>query len=383
MLWIEVWADAVVGVSLLFIGLVLLLVAHARRGIPALWHTLAWLAGGVTAATGAIHLTEVWTLWSAHGWVACCIKVLAGLAALAGATALPLLLPGLLSRARPPNGPEGPQAQMEALHRELEALRAQLHQAHQAQQARREASQAQRTLARARCITALGEMAASVAHEVNQPLAAIVVNANACERWLAPPLPNLEEAREAIRRIARDAHRASEVVTRRHAFVRRVEPSRIKVALGQLVQATAALGQDQAREAGVVLRVEEEAALPPVQADRLLLQQVLFNLIENGIEACAGRAGEGRVEVSARHGVDGGVQVEVRDNGAGLPPQPSDQAFAAFHTTKPGRMGLGLASCRAIVETHGGQLWVRPHAEGGTSFGFNLPSAARVSGGQA
>lgn len=234
----------------------------------------------------------------------------------------------------------------------------------------------QRELARVARATTLGEMAASIAHEVNQPLAAIVANGQAVERWLDAVPPNEGEARAAVQRIVRDANRASNVIARIRGFLRRGEPSHESVSVDQLVDEVFALVRPEAERMEVNLAHASSGQVPPVTADRVQVQQVLLNLAMNALEAMARASSQPRtVEVIVRrHDVDT-VRVDVRDQGPGIDPAMQDHVFEAFHTTKPHGMGMGLAISRSIVEAHGGRLWVTPNYGPGVTFSFTLSCA--------
>jgi PAS domain S-box-containing protein len=235
-------------------------------------------------------------------------------------------------------------------------------------------SEAQSDLARVTRVTTMGELAASIAHEVNQPLAALVANGHACMRWLAQEPPNLDEAQDAARRIVRDANRASDVIVRIRAFLRRTEGSKDPVALEDLVQEPLLLVHDRLRHFGIELRFTLEENLPNVTADRVQIQQVLLNLAMNAIEAMATmQENFRRLDVTARRSGSHTVLIAVRDSGVGLGAENRDRVFEAFYTTKPDGMGLGLAISRSIVENHGGLLWASRNEGPGETFQFTLP----------
>jgi C4-dicarboxylate-specific signal transduction histidine kinase len=224
-------------------------------------------------------------------------------------------------------------------------------------------------------VTTIGAMAASIAHEVNQPLGAIVGNADICLRWLARATPDLVEVRDALCDIIADGHRASEVITRIRSFVRKESTQQMSLDLNEVVREAIALANHEVREKRVVLRTELAADLPPVCGDRIQLEQVLLNLIMNGIEAMS-EITERTRELVIRSGSDAEdkVLITVQDCGTGIAPQQAKRIFTAFYTTKPGGMGMGLAICRAIIEAHEGRLWVVPNAGPGATFQFTLPS---------
>lgn len=235
----------------------------------------------------------------------------------------------------------------------------------------------QAELAHATRVMTLGELTASIAHEVNQPLAAIVTNGNACLRWLGGAQPNFVEARQAVERIIKDSYRASEVISRVRALVRKTPPRNDPVDLNDVILEVLALAQNQARRSRVFLRRELANELPPVLGDRVQLQQVILNLVINGLEAIA-KSTEGERELTVTSGRDeaNNVIVKVRDTGTGIDPANADHLFDAFFTTKPDGMGMGLAISRTIIESHGGRLWATPNAAKGSVFQFTLPRAS-------
>jgi PAS domain S-box-containing protein len=238
--------------------------------------------------------------------------------------------------------------------------------------------EARAELARVARVTTMGELAASIAHEVNQPLAAVITNASACLRWLAATPSNIAEANAVVQRIVRDANRASEVIARIRAFLKRAEPRKTHLQVNEIVREVVTLVRGEARTHGVTVRVESAADLPPVLADQVELQQVLLNLILNAIEAMSAVTEHARVlEVAtAKYGADA-IVVAVRDSGTGLDPQRRERIFDAFYTTKPEGMGMGLAISRTIIDAHGGRLWAMPNEGPGTTFQFTLPIRVR------
>ncbi|MEY4753014.1 MAG: hypothetical protein RJA44_689 [Pseudomonadota bacterium] len=231
-------------------------------------------------------------------------------------------------------------------------------------------------LARVTRASTLGELAASIAHEVNQPLAAIVANGHASLRWLDARPPNEAEARAAVQRIIRDANRASEVITRIRGFLRRGELQRVPVELNGVIGDALALVRAEAQARQITLDQSLDPGLPTLTADRVQLQQVVLNLVMNALESIS-RLPPGRSRqldlVTQRHDRDT-VRVDVRDSGVGIDPAIRDSLFEAFHTTRPDGMGMGLAISRSIVEAHGGRLWLSPNDAGsGVTFSFTLP----------
>ena len=241
--------------------------------------------------------------------------------------------------------------------------------------AEEELQKAQAELAHVTRVTTLGEMTASIAHEINQPLAAIVTNAKACLRWLMRDVPNLEEAREAAERIARDGIRASDVISRIRALVRNTGSEKAPLDINQAIQEVVNLTEHEGLRKGVVLRTELAGALPFVLGDRVQLQQVLLNLIINGMEAMSSVA-DGRREllVYSRLHESKQVLVGVHDFGVGIEPENLKKLFDPFYTTKSQGMGMGLAISRSIVENHGGKLWASPNDGPGATFQFTILS---------
>jgi PAS domain S-box-containing protein len=242
--------------------------------------------------------------------------------------------------------------------------------------------QAQDDLARLNRVMLLGEMTASIAHEVNQPIAATLTNAHAGLRWLGAQPPDLEETRQALGRIVRDGNRAGEVIDRIRALVKKVSPRRELLDLDEAIHEVIALTQTDMQRNGVRLQTRLAGDLPLVPADRVQLQQVIMNLIINAIEAMAA-ASDGRCELTIVSGRDdtSGVSVEVQDTGPGLDPEELDRLFQSFYTTKPDGIGMGLAISRSIAEAHGGRLSAAPNHPHGAVFRFTLPAAEKSSEG--
>ena len=234
--------------------------------------------------------------------------------------------------------------------------------------------QAEAALARLNRVMLLGEMTASIAHEVNQPIAATVTNGHAGLRWLGAQPPDLEEARQALGRIVRDGSRAGEVIDRIRALVKKVPPRRELLDINEAIREVIALTQTDMQRNGVRLQTRFPGNLPLVSADRVQLQQVIMNLIVNAIEAMSSvddrplelTVGSGKEDANA-------VFVEVQDTGPGIGPADFDRLFQSFYTTKPGGIGMGLAISRSIVEAHGGRLSATPNAPRGAVFRFTLP----------
>jgi signal transduction histidine kinase len=226
----------------------------------------------------------------------------------------------------------------------------------------------------------LGELTASIAHEVNQPLAGIVSNASASLRWLAQDAPNLEEASEAARRVVRDGKRAGEIIHRLRALYKKTPPKRELVDVNEIIGEMVAMLRSEANRFAVSIRTNLAAHLPNITADRVQLQQVLMNLMLNGIEAMNETGGVLTIKSQA----DGmNVLISVGDTGMGLPIEKMDQIFSAFFTTKPQGSGMGLAISRSIVESHGGRLWATANDGRGATFHFTLPTHMTETSSQA
>jgi len=240
--------------------------------------------------------------------------------------------------------------------------------------------EAQERLAHVSRVTTLGEVTASLAHEVNQPLAAIANNANACLGLLEGARGEVSEVREALADIVGDAERASAVIERVRGFARRTPPERKPVALAEVVEDVVALVSPESRARAVRIDVDVEAGLPAICGDRIQIQQVLLNLVMNGMDAMSAVTERERVLSIQGHPEKGdGVEwarISVRDRGVGLAPGTRDELFEAFYTTKPSGMGLGLAISRSIVEAHGGRLWAEAEPGPGATFVFRIPGAA-------
>jgi len=223
-------------------------------------------------------------------------------------------------------------------------------------------------------VTSLGVLTASIAHEVNQPLAGIITNASACLRMLAVDPPDISAARETARRMIRDSNRASDVVTRLRALFSKSQPTAGPVDLNDAVREVIALSRGEMQRARVIVRLELAEALPPVIGDRIQLQQVILNLLLNASDAMSGIEDRPRQVVVRTEPEDGGrVRLAVRDSGVGVEPQATDKLFDPFYTTKAGGMGIGLSVSRSIIENHGGRLWAESNYGVGTTFVFSIP----------
>ncbi|MBR1172475.1 CHASE3 domain-containing protein [Bradyrhizobium sp. KB893862 SZCCT0404] len=231
-------------------------------------------------------------------------------------------------------------------------------------------------LAHANRVTTMGQLTASIAHEVNQPIAAIVANAEAGLNWLEAQPPNLARVRQTFGWITGDGMRAGDIIGRIRALIRKAPPQKEDMQVNQAVLEVIALTRSEALKNGVSVQTQLAEGLPSIQADRVQLQQVLLNLIVNAVEAMAA-VGEGERELLISTGRDtsSGVHVTVRDSGPGLDPKNVECLFDAFYTTKPTGMGMGLAICRSIIEVHGGRMWAGANEPRGAVFQFTLPLA--------
>ena len=231
-------------------------------------------------------------------------------------------------------------------------------------------------LARVARVTAMGEMAASIAHEVTQPLTGIVTNGNACLNWLASAPPNVEKARTTVERIIRDSNLASEVIHNVRTLVKKTPPQHGLVALNDLIHRTLTLASGEMTRHQVELQTVLAVDLPHVLGDRVQLQQVLLNLIINAVDAMSSITGRARVLTvrSERREAPETVAIAVRDSGVGLDPRRAERLFDAFFTTKPEGMGMGLSICRTIISAHGGRLSNANNADHGATFEFTLPA---------
>jgi len=237
--------------------------------------------------------------------------------------------------------------------------------------------ESQEALARANRATTLGMLGASIVHEVNQPLGAIAASAAAGLRWLSAQPPDLDKARRSLERIVNDSRRASAVVGRLRALVKRQEPRKDRVDLNEAILEVLALTDDAVRRNDILVETSLAADLPTVEGDRIQIQQIVLNLVVNAIEAMSAIDGRRRLLAigSVREDANA-VRVEVRDSGPGVNPSHADRLFEAFYTTKAEGMGMGLCISRAIIEAHGGRLWVGPNGSHGAAFCFSLPVLA-------
>ncbi|TCK88771.1 ATP-binding protein [Paraburkholderia sp. BL9I2N2] len=228
-------------------------------------------------------------------------------------------------------------------------------------------------LARVARVTALGQMSASIAHEVNQPLAAIATSASAGLRWLTREVPEIGEARACVNHIAEEANRASEIMRSIRDLARRADPEVVALDINAVIDETVALVKQEALNHRVTVQVQLAPELPLVRGDRIQLQQVIINLAINGIQAMVAGIDRARVlTIRTERRESDQVLVAVQDVGIGTEPEGLDRLFAAFYTTKPDGMGMGLSICRSIIEAHGGRVWASRNIGPGMTFQFTL-----------
>ena len=240
-----------------------------------------------------------------------------------------------------------------------------------AEQERERLRQLEADLAYMSRVMTMGELAASLGHEVKQPIAAAAMNAQACTRWLDRDVPDVTEACRAASSMIADVTRAAEIIDRVRSLYRRGTPIRELVDLNEIIREMVVLLNDTADRNSVSIRTELDASLPMARADRVQLQQILMNLMSNGIEAMQATGGE--LSVTSRRTEDGQLLISVRDSGVGLPVDGPERIFEAFFTSKPHGTGMGLSISRRIIESHGGRLWASPNAGRGATFQFTLP----------
>jgi PAS domain S-box-containing protein len=241
-----------------------------------------------------------------------------------------------------------------------------------AEEERERLRQAQADLAYMSRVITVGELAASLAHEIKQPIAAAVTNAKTCVRWLQRDAPDIAEACEAASRIVKDTTRAAEIIDRVRSLYTRGTPQRELVDLNEIVREMIVLLLDQANRYSIPIRTDLTPRLPKVMADRVQVQQVLMNLMLNGIEAMKDTSGE--LTVTSKRSENGQLMISVSDSGIGLPQEQPDRIFQAFFTTKSQGTGMGLSISRTIVESHGGCLWASANTGRGATFHFSLPT---------
>ena len=244
---------------------------------------------------------------------------------------------------------------------------------------RQRAEEERQALAHANRVTTMGQLTASIAHEINQPIAAVISNAQAALRWLDMQPPNSQEVRESLGRIVKDGRRASDVISRIRALVRKAPPSKDRLDINDTIREVIALTHNELRRNGISLRAQLPNRLPLVPGDRVQLQQVIVNLIVNAIEAINSVSdGLRELTILSDEAPSKHVFIEVRDTGPGLLSADLDRLFQPFYTTKPDGMGMGLAISRSIVEAHGGRLSAAPNVPRGAVFRFTVPIAGQT-----
>jgi C4-dicarboxylate-specific signal transduction histidine kinase len=234
--------------------------------------------------------------------------------------------------------------------------------------------EAQMELAHASRVVTMGQFTASIAHEVNQPLAALLTNAETALRWLARQPPDLEKAKPSIERIINDGKRAADIVSRIRDFSRKAPVRKESLEVNEAILEIIGLTRGAMSDNGILAKMQLAEGLPHVSGDRIHLQQVILNLIMNAIEAMSEvRSGSRELQISTSEAEAGSVLVAVSDSGPGLPPASVARMFEAFHTTKASGLGIGLSICRSIVEAHGGRLWAAANKPHGAIFYVMLP----------
>ena len=392
LVWLHAVSDALIALAYFSIPITLLYFIRKRKDLPFNWMFLCF--GAFILACGSTHVMEVWTLWHGTYWLSGAIKVLTAMASLPTA----VLLVHLVPRALALPSPEAMRLEIAERKRAQEALRkakdelelrvqertSELRKANEdlvAEIAQRKRSEeelhtAQAQMAHMARMTMMGELTSSIAHEVNQPLAAVVTNGDACLRWLGNEPPNLNKARESVTGIIREANRASEIIKRIRALAKKTPPQKTLLAVNEAIEeAIGLVGAELARHRVSLLK-ELGPDLPPVLGDRVQFQQVILNLIANGIDAMdAVNERPRELFISSKSIDDGRVLISVSDCGAGIGQGSADHLFEAFFTTKQHGMGLGLSISRTIVEGHGGRLWAMANELYGATFQFTLPMA--------
>jgi PAS domain S-box-containing protein len=245
----------------------------------------------------------------------------------------------------------------------------------EARESERRYREMQMEVAHANRVATMGQLTASIAHEVNQPIAGAATNAEAALRWLKARPPDLEEVRQALGRIVKDAHRAGDVIGRIREIIKKAPPRKDRVDMNEAIREVIELTRGEAAKNGASVQAALGKGLPPIEGDRVQLQQVVLNLIVNAVQAM-GTVAEGPRELfitTARAEPDG-VLVAVKDSGPGLDPESLERLFDSFYTTKPGGLGMGLSICRSIIEAHGGRLWATANLPRGAIFHFTVPT---------
>lgn len=251
------------------------------------------------------------------------------------------------------------------------------------QKAEEQSRRAQEELARVVRLTTMGELTASIAHEINQPLTAVISNADACLRWLSAENPNLAEAKDSARRIVRDANRAADVMKTVRAMVTKAAPQIVSLSMNAAITDALTLVDREIKRHNARVHLDLAPDLPLVSVDCIQIQQVILNLLLNALDAMNTVAADAcHIWISTEAAPSGFVTVAIQDSGEGVSPHIADRIFSAFFTTRPQGMGMGLAICHSIVENNGGRLWTVPAQNGGAVFKFSLPVPLLNSGCQ-
>jgi signal transduction histidine kinase len=246
-----------------------------------------------------------------------------------------------------------------------------------AEEEREKLRQLEADLAHINRVNMMGELAAALAHEIKQPIAASITSANACLRWLARDPPDLQRARAAAARIERDGNRAADVINRLRSFYKKGSPPKLEIVdIRAIILEMAALLKTEAIRHSVTIHSAVDADTPKILVDRVQLQQVFMNLMLNAIEAMKDTGGG--LTITAGPNSQGQMIVSISDTGVGLPQESTEQIFDAFHTTKSEGTGMGLAITRSIVESHGGRVWATANQGAGATFHFTLPIEAEA-----
>jgi PAS domain S-box-containing protein len=245
----------------------------------------------------------------------------------------------------------------------------------EARESERRYGDMQMEVAHASRVATMGQLTASIAHEVNQPIAATVINAQAALRWLDVRPPDLEEVRQALDRIVKDANRAGDVIGRVRELIKKAPTRKDWVDINEAIREVIEITRGEAAKNGGSVQTALGEGLPLIEGDRVQLQQVVLNLIVNALQAmCAVADGPRELLITTARGEPNGVLVAVKDSGPGLAPATLEHLFAPFYTTKPGGLGMGLSICRSIIEAHGGRLWVTANVPRGAIFHFTVPT---------
>jgi C4-dicarboxylate-specific signal transduction histidine kinase len=405
--WLHAISDTIIAVSYYLIPLTLVYFVRQRKDLP--FHWMFLMFGVFIFGCGTTHVMGVWTLWNGTYRLEGLIKALTAAASVATAVALVQLIPQALALPSPEQLRRAnvelereigerrrAEAALQQAHVELEnrvqqrtaelarvndELRAEMDRRQVAENERKRAEQAlskmQTQLAHAARVTTMGELAASIAHEVNQPLTAVVTNANACLRWMANEPPDMTESRDSVSRILRDGQRAGDILRRIRALLKKSPPQPAGQDVNALVRDVLVLVQDALLHQRIDVQVALAGGLPEVLGDRVQLQQVILNLVMNGVEAMHDVTDRPRRLLISSHVLDTGkVAVSVLDSGVGVDPAVFERLFDPFFTTKPEGMGMGLSVSRSIVESHGGQLWASMNDGPGATFHLALPAMA-------